>query len=829
MLDELKKAIFGPPLFLVEQAGRPRMACTKIQGRAGIMSLTGTNYDEGSLRSLQSLSALPVAPKASSPPLPTRIAFVGNYLPRQCGIATFTTDLCTALAIEYGEGRLFAIPVNDPESSYDYPQQVRLELEQEDLLSYERAAEFLNFNGNDLVSLQHEYGIYGGIAGRHILTLLRKLKMPVVTTLHTVLRNPDPDQRLVLEEIARLSDRLIVMSEQAAEFLREVYGVQSGKIDIIPHGVPDFQFMDPNYFKDRFGVEGKSVLLTFGLLSPNKGIENVIRALPLILARHPNVVYIVSGVTHPHIRRRDGERYREELLALAEKLGVSSNLILINRFVSAEELVEHVGAADIYITPYRQEAQIVSGTLAIALGAGKAIISTPYWHAKELLAERRGVIVPFENPGAIAAAALQLLDDDGARHAMRKRAYLHSRETIWPKTARKYMASFQRARFERTLKPKAAQKDDSTAAAVDFLPLLNSDHMMDLTDDTGILQHAIFSIPNSSEGYTTDDNARALIVSTFMDVSEEAFDARLTRKLSHRYLAFLWHAFNIETGRFRNFLAYDRRWLEDVGSDDSHGRALWSLGTVLGASRDPGLRGAAGRLFEAAVPVTLAFTSPRAWAFCILGMQAYLDWFPGDRAIQGLRNTLANRLLDIYERSHSATWQWFEKSLSYSNARLSQALILAGWRSGNQRMIEAGIDSLKWLVAEQHRDDKEMFVPIGSNGFFIEGNEKARFDQQPVEACATVAACLEAYRLTEEEKWLVEAKRVFGWFLGKNDLQVPLYDATTGGCRDGLHPDRINENQGAESTLSFLMALLDLQKAKVANAEELQLEMSTSS
>jgi glycosyltransferase involved in cell wall biosynthesis len=753
-------------------------------------------------------------------PLPTRIAFVGNYLPRECGIATFTTDLCTALAAEYGEGRLFAIPVNDLESSYDYPQQVRLEIAQEDLSSYERAADFLNFNGNDLVCLQHEYGIYGGSAGRHILTLLRKLKMPLVTTLHTVLREPDMNQRMVLEEISRLSDRLIVMSELAAQLLREVYAVPGEKIDVIPHGVPDFQFMDPNYFKDRFGTEGKSVLLTFGLLSPNKGIENVIRALPAILARHPNVVYIVSGVTHPHIRRREGERYREELRALAEQLGVSSNLILVNRFVSAEELVEHVGAADIYITPYRQEAQIVSGTLAIALGAGKAIISTPYWHAKELLADKRGVIVPFENPDAIAEAVLRLLDNDGERHAMRKRAYLHSRETIWSRTARKYMASFQRARFERTLQPRASQQDDVAANAANYLPALNTDQMLRLTDDTGILQHAIFSVPNTREGYTTDDNARALIVSTLLDENPDA-DRREYPNLSHRYLSFLWLAFHSDSGRFRNFLGYDRKWIEEVGSDDSHGRALWSLGNVLGHSRNAGLRGAAGRLFEAAVPATLTFTSPRAWAFCILGMQAYLDWFPGDRAVQGARNTLANRLLDIYERSHSATWRWFEKSLSYSNARLSQALILAGWRSDNQRMIEAGMDSLKWLVAEQHRDDKEIFVPIGSNGFFIEGSEKARFDQQPVEACATVSACLEVYRLTEESQWLEEARRVFGWFLGKNDLQVPLYDVLTGGCRDGLHPDRVNENQGAESTLSFLMALLEMQAAKVASVDEL--------
>jgi glycosyltransferase involved in cell wall biosynthesis len=762
-------------------------------------------------------------------PLPTRIAFVGNYLPRECGIATFTTDLCTALATEYGEGRLFAIPVNDPDSSYAYPERVRLEIEQEDAISYERAAEFLNFNGNDLVCLQHEYGIYGGIAGRQILAFLRKVRMPVVTTLHTVLWNPDANQRTVLQEIARLSDRLVVMSEQAAQCLHEVYAVPNDKIDIIPHGVPDFQFMDPNYFKDRFGTEGKSVLLTFGLLSPNKGIENVIQALPAILAKHPNVVYIVSGATHPHIRRREGERYRDGLRALAEELGVSSQVIFNNRFVSAEELVELVSTADIYITPYRQEAQAVSGTLAIALGAGKAVVSTPYWHAKELLADGRGVIVPFEDPGAIADAAIRLLDNDAERHAMRKRAYLHSRETIWSKTARKYMASFQRARFERSLQPRAAQKDDVAANAGDNLPVLNAAHMLNMTDDTGILQHAIFSVPNASEGYTTDDNARALIVSVLLDEYPAHAGTKDYPNLSHRYLAFLWLAFNPDMGRFRNFLGYDRKWLEDTGSEDSHGRALWSLGKVLGCSRNAGLRGAAGRLFEAAVPAALTFTSPRAWAFCILGMQAYLDWFPGDRAIQGARNTLANRLLDIYERSHSETWKWFEKSLSYSNARLPQALILAGWRSGNQRMIEAGMDSLKWLVAQQHRDDAEVFVPIGSNGFFIEGSEKARFDQQPVEACATVSACLEVYRLTEEGLWFEEAQRVFRWFLGKNDLRVPLYDEITGGCKDGLHPDRINENQGAESTLSFLMALLEMHEAKVTNAQERHLEMSATS
>jgi glycosyltransferase involved in cell wall biosynthesis len=516
----------------------------------------------------------PVPPELS---LPTRIAFIGNYLPRHCGIATFTTDLCTAVGAEYGAERLFAIPVNDPGSSYQYPEEVRLELDQEDGSSYERAADFLNFNGNDLVCLQFEYGIFGGPAGSHILILLRRLKMPLVTTLHTVLREPDAQQRFVLEEIAELSDRLIVMSEQSAGLLCGIYAIPRSKIDVIPHGVPDLPFLDPNYFKDQYGTEGKSVLLTFGLLSPNKGIENVILALPEILASHSDLIYIVSGATHPHILRREGERYRESLKSLAERIGVTSHVIFNNRFVSAEELVDQVGAADIYITPYRHEAQAVSGTLAIALGAGKAIISTPYWHAIELLADGRGVVVPFDDPASIAKAAVALLSGDAERHAMRKRAYLHARATTWPKTARAYMASFQKARLERMYRPKAAPdteavEDEVAITEPNRLPALNTQHLLSMTDDTGILQHAIFSLPNCLEGYTTDDNARGLIAAVLMNGSSHA-------GLSRRYLTFLWHACHDKTGRFRNFLSYDRRWLEESG------RQSWA--SVVGGGDGP--------------------------------------------------------------------------------------------------------------------------------------------------------------------------------------------------------------------------------------------------
>jgi glycosyltransferase involved in cell wall biosynthesis len=749
----------------------------------------------------------------SKPSLPSRIAVIGNYLPRHCGIATFTTDLCSAISAEYGTARLLALPVNDTEEGYDYPARVRWWLAQDDVKSYQEAAEFLNFNNIDMVCLQHEYGIFGGPAGSHILHLLRGLKMPVVTTLHTVLREPNPNQLIVMEEVAELSDRLIVMSQLSSQFLQEIFKVPGSKIDMVPHGVPDLPFLDPNFYKDRFGVEGKAVLLTFGLLSPNKGIENVIQALPQILSKHKNVVYLVAGATHPHILRREGDKYRASLQGLAKEMGVESQVMFHNRFVSPEEMVEFIGAADIYITPYRHEQQVVSGTLAYALGAGKAIISTPYWHAIELLDDHRGALVPFQNPGAIAQKTIELLDTPAIRHAMRKRAYLFAREMVWKRVAQGYMESFARVRSDRLETPKVQFSARMINKSLNQLPCLKLDHLTRLTDDTGMLQHSIFTIPNRKEGYTTDDNARALILAVLLE--QLADDPRGTADLSSAnspglYLSFLEHAFNPAKGRFKNFLRYDRRWNEPAGSEDCHGRALWALGTILGRSRDQGLRGAAGRLFEFSLPVALEFTSPRAWAYTLLGIQEYLTSYPGDRDGQKLRSALSRRLLEMYESIRRPDWKWFEDVLAYGNARLPQALLLVGAACSDDRMISAGIESLDWLLRTQSCETNGHFVPIGSQGFYRQDGEKARFDQQPLEAAGAVSACLQAFRVTGDSRFRSEAWSAFNWFLGDNDLQLPLYDSATGGCRDGLHPDRANENQGAESTLSFLMALLEM-------------------
>jgi glycosyltransferase involved in cell wall biosynthesis len=754
----------------------------------------------------------------SKPSLPSRIAVIGNHLPRQCGIATFTTDLCAAIAAEYGTARLLALPVNDTEQGYDYPARVRWSLAQDDVKSYQEAAEFLNFNNIDMVCLQHEYGIFGGPAGSHILHLLRGLKMPVVTTLHTVLREPNPDQMLVMAEIAELSDRLIVMSQLSSQFLQEIFKVPGSKIDIVPHGVPDLPFLDPNFYKDRFGVEGKAVLVTFGLLSPNKGIENVIQALPQILSKHKNVVYIVAGATHPHILRREGDKYRASLQALAKEVGVESQVIFHNRFVSPEEMVEFIGAADIYITPYRHEAQVVSGTLAYALGAGKAIISTPYWHAIELLDDRRGALVPFQNPGAIAQKTVELLDTPAIRHAMRKRAYRFGREMVWKRVAQGYMESFARVRSDRMESPHVQFSARVAKKSLDQLPELKLSHLNRLTDDTGMLQHSIFTIPNRGEGYTTDDNARALVFAVLLEQlgkeqhakTDSAIPGFSTQDSACRYLAFLEHAFHPVKGRFKNFLGYDRRWSEAEGSEDCHGRALWGLGTVMGRSEDQGLRCGAGRLFEFSLPVAVEFSSPRAWAYTLLGIQEYLDAYPGDRDAQRVRSALALRLLNMYESIRRPGWQWFEDVLAYGNARLPQALLLVGSACSDGRMISAGLEALDWLLTQQRCETNGHFVPIGSQGFYRMGREKARFDQQPLEAAGAVSACVQAYRVTGDRRWRGEAWSAFNWFLGDNDLQLPLYDSETGGCRDGLHPDRANENQGAESTLSFLMALLEM-------------------
>jgi len=740
-----------------------------------------------------------------------KIAFVGNHLPRKCGIATFTSDLLAAVAAAHPASQCVAVSVNDIPGGYEYPEVVRFEIGEQDLSSYLRAADFLNISNVDVVCLQHEFGIFGGPAGGHILALLRELRMPVVTSLHTVLRDPQPDQRRVMEGLISLSTRLVVMSERGRRMLQSIYHAPPAKIDLIPHGIPDVAFVDPAYFKDQFGVEGRMVLLTFGLLSPNKGIEYVLNALPDILKEFPEVVYIVLGATHPNELREHGESYRLSLEILAKKNKVDKNVIFYNQFVDLENLKEFIGAADLYITPYLNEAQITSGTLAYTFGAGKAVISTPYWHAAELLADERGVLVPFGDAASIAGEVTGLLRDDNRRHAMRKNAYKIGREMIWSNVAQIYMRSFESSRLQvasRTRKFLATRTLDQKPRE---LPRINLSHLSRMTDSTGIFQHAVFSVPNFSEGYCTDDNARAFIFAMMLDELGE--DPEYVQKLAATSAAFLHHAFDSKTSRFHNHMSFDRRWLDEQGSEDCHARALWALGTGVGRSPFRSFQMMAGQLFAQALPVLTAFTSPRAWAFGLIGIHEYLRRLSGDSLVNQTREILTWRLMEQFQAAAEPDWQWFEDELSYDNAKLPHALILSGQATGQTKVLERGLHALRWLT-ELQMSEKGHFRPIGSNGFHRKGGQRANFDQQPIEAQATVSACLEAYRATSDQWWYGHAQRAFDWFIGWNDLGLELYVPETGGCRDGLHVDRVNGNQGAESTLALLLSLAEMRLAQ---------------
>lgn len=733
-----------------------------------------------------------------------RIAFISDYPPRKCGIATFTQDLRNAINSQYPHSETFIISVNDLPDGYNYPPEVRFEIQHNDLLNYRNAADYLNFNPVDIVCVQHEFGIFGGPAGNYLLTLLKEIKSPIVTTFHTILKSPDIEQMRVMRELIRLSSRYVVMSETGKDFLEKIYQAESSRIDVIPHGIPDMPFVDPNFYKDQFGVEGKYVILTFGLLSPGKGIENVLKALPKVIEKYPNTVYIVLGATHPNLLRQQGESYRLSLERLANDLGIKKNVIFYNRFVSIEELKEFIGAADIYITPYLNEAQITSGTLSYAFGCGKAVISTPYWHARELLSDSRGILVPFNNPDAIAEAIEKLISNETLRHSMRKKAYIIGREMIWSNVAHLYMEAFIKARKSKLHLSKHRVTIKTLEEENLNLPQIKTDYLKKLTDETGIIQHAKYSIPNFKDGYCLDDNSRALILTVLLE-NTPYYDESI-RNLQETYASFINYAFDEDNRFFRNLLSYDKKWLEEKGSEDSNGRALWALGTVINRSKNQQLQNWAADVFVRAINNVETFTSPRAWAFILCGISEYLSKFGGDRIVGQIRDDLELKLINLYKAVASDEWKWFENYLTYSNAKIPLGLVSSAVISANQEALSIGLDSLKWLCGIQ-KSANGNFAPIGNQGFYIRGKNRAWFDQQPIEAYATIAATLKAFEVTKDDNWLKEAKLAFEWFLGRNDNQISLVDHNSGACRDGLHIDRANSNMGAESNLSYLLSL----------------------
>jgi glycosyltransferase involved in cell wall biosynthesis len=743
-----------------------------------------------------------------------RIAFIGNSLPRRCGIATFTTDLQQAISASRSGLETFIVAMTDHGRDYDYPSSVALQIKADNIEDYARAADFLNAGRFDTVCLQHEFGIFGGESGAHILMLLSRLTMPVVTTLHTVLARPTTVQRAVLNGIVEASSKIVVMAEKARELLRSVYHVPDDKIEIIAHGIPDVAFVGPDAAKTTLGFGGKAVILTFGLLSPNKGIEVMIDAMPSILKRRADAVYVVLGATHPNLVRDQGETYRESLMARVRELGVEHHVVFLDQFVDQATLLEFISMCDVYVTPYLNEAQMTSGTLAYSFGLGKPVVSTPYWHACELLADGRGVLVPFGDAAAIGSEIGELLADDARRQAMCKRAYAVSRTMTWERSAERYMSVFENARQGHWLKVIARSDAGSPEPRSTVAPDMQISHFLSMCDDTGLFQHAVHSVPDRSHGYCVDDNARALLLACALNNPGEQ---RLSEVLTARFAAFIQHAWNSDTRRFRNFMGFNRAWLEDSGSEDSHGRTLWALGECVCRDASPSRRRWAAALFAEALSTAETFRSPRAWAFTLLGLNSYCAVAPDDLHAQEVRHLLVGRLMACLTAVETPDWMWFEAGLAYDNARLPQALMLTGIATQTPAYVDAGLRSLRWLIIQQTASAGH-FRPVGTAGFGEQRQHPRAFDQQPVEATATIAACLTAWRADGDAEWKAIATRAFEWFLGSNDLSVALVDPQTGSCRDGLHPDRANENRGGESVLSYLLSLAEIRQLARVNA-----------
>lgn len=737
-----------------------------------------------------------------------RVAVIGNSLPRRCGIATFTTDLQRALSTSRPDLETCVVAMTDHDQAYDYPSSVAFQVRDGCVDDYVGAAEFLNAGRFDIVCLQHEFGIFGGEAGAHILELTSRLTMPIVTTLHTVLANPTPDQLRVMRRIVEASAKIVVMADKGRDLLRSVYRVPDDKIDIIAHGIPDFPFVDPQPAKARLGFAGRSVILTFGLLSPSKGVEVMIDAMPSILRRRADAAYVVLGATHPNLVRDQGEAYRESLMTRVRELGVEDHVVFLDQFVDLAILLDFISMSDIYVTPYLNEAQMTSGTLAYSFGLGKPVVSTPYWHALELLADGRGILVPFGDSTAIGEEIAALLTDDIRRQAMRERAYAESRSMTWEHVAERYMATFDSARQSRLPRAIARVRPNTFGPHGTAMPTMRTAHLLSMCDDTGLFQHAVHSVPDRSHGYCVDDNARALLLACALIAPGEQ---PLPDGLTARFAAFVQHAWNRDTGRFRNFMGFDRTWLEDRGSEDSHGRALWALGECARKDASPSRRAWATALFAEALPTVETFSSPRALAFALLGLDPYCAVAADDSGARTIRVALAERLMSGLLAVETPDWQWFEEGLAYDNGRLPQALMVTGLATQTPRYVDAGLRSLRWLMARQ-TTQAGLFRPVGTDEFGALRSPPCAFDQQPVETTATIAACLAAWRADGDAEWKAIATSVFAWLLGNNDLSVALVDPETGSCRDGLHPDRANENRGGESVVSYLLALAEVRQ-----------------
>ncbi|HLO91317.1 MAG TPA: glycosyltransferase family 4 protein [Lentimicrobium sp.] len=729
-----------------------------------------------------------------------KVAFIGTYPPRECGIGTFNRNLFNAIQCNIDQQDQYegiVIAMNDHDRNYAYPDEVVYTIRQNSQEDYLQAAKYINVSGADVCLLQHEFGIYGGENGVYILPLLYRLEIPLVVTIHTILKNPSFNQKAVLQEICKMANRIVVMSHKAIDFLVEIYDIPESKIEYIEHGVPDIVF-NQDETKREFRLEGRNLLLTFGLISRNKGIETVIKALPRVIEKHPNLLYIVLGKTHPNVLRHSGEEYRIFLTKLINDLNLQRNVVLINKFVNQKELFKYLHASDIYITPYLNEAQITSGTLAYAVGVGSAVVSTPYWHATELLSDGKGILFDFNNSQALSDILIELLDNPEKRNQLRKKAYQHGTTITWPKTGARYYSVIMQVADEE-VKP---DRKEVIPFDIMLLPSFSLAHVKRMTDDTGIIQHAKFGIPNLKEGYCLDDNARALLM-TIMAIKQKK--SSLANELCPVYLSYIHYMQNSD-GSFRNMLSFNRSFLDKRGSEDAFGRTIWALGYLLSHAPNDSYYQSGRMIFFNAIPEVPKITAIRAIAASIIGISYYLKSNPSDDGMLEMLKKETDILLDLYEQHSSPGWNWFEQELSYDNAILPLALLHAAEQLVDDRVINTAIESMNFLTEVTFSEG--YLSLIGNEKWFRKGGEKSRFAQQPVDAMASVLMFHQAFILTNEKKYLNRLFTSFMWFHGENDLRLGLYDYETEGCCDGLESYGVNRNQGAESTLAYLISYL---------------------
>jgi glycosyltransferase involved in cell wall biosynthesis len=735
-----------------------------------------------------------------------KLSFIGTYPPRECGIGTFTKNLFNAMLDKNSKTKLksegFVVAMNDNDLSYKYPEEVKLTIRQQHQADYLKAAEFINLSGADLCVLQHEFGIYGGESGVYILPLLHRLDVPVVVTLHTILETPSYNEKLILIEICKMAQKIVVMTLKAIEFLIEVYQVPEEKIELIEHGVPDIYFAQEQS-KKEFKLQRKKVLLTFGFIGRNKGIETVIRALPKVIDKYPDVIYIVLGKTHPNVLRHSGEEYRIFLMRLVKTLRLEKHVVFLNEFIDEQNLFKYLYASDIYITPYLNEAQITSGTLSYAVGVGAAVMSTPYWHAVELLADGRGKLFNFNDSDSLSSTMIQLLDHPSDLRKMKKKALDFGRRITWPKTGEKYVHLVTGVA---EMPPQITEKDDVQLDLL-ILPPFSLAHINRLTDDTGIIQHAKFGIPNLKEGYCLDDNARALlmVLMAYWQIKDKR-----ALELSPIYLSYIHYMQNPD-GTFRNFLSFSRNFLDEVGSEDSFGRTIWALGYLLGNAPNDAYYQTGKMVFFNAAPNFEKLTSIRSIANTIIGISLYLKSnLSDDLMTERLRN-LTGILQFRYHECTTSDWQWYENLLAYDNGILPLAMLHAAEILHDEKVNKIAIESMNFLTSHTLKDN--YLSIIGNEKWYKKEGERSVYAQQPIDAMAMVLMYHQAYHLTRDKAYLSKLYTSFLWFLGENDLRMSLYDFETKGCCDGFESYGVNRNQGAESSLAYLISHLTVLQA----------------